>query len=205
MQTNNEKIIINGHEYVISHSSAIIKVKELIDRYRDVEKFIAYCKECNRYNTCWACPPFDFNMDDYLTSYQTACIIGTKITLDKEVIGSYKGWDDCKKKSYEIIGKVRGNSDNTLLKLEKQHPNSKAFFAGTCHICPLGECARIVGEPCISPERIHPSLEAFGFDVSKISAELLNIEMRWSRNGILPEYFTLVNALFTDECLKRFA
>ena len=52
-------------------------LKELIHRYRNVEKFIGYCKECSRYNACWACPPFDFNADEYLTPYGIAYINGT--------------------------------------------------------------------------------------------------------------------------------
>jgi len=62
---------------------------------------------------------------------------------------------------------------------------------------------RATGKPCISPERVRPSLESLGFDVSLISAELLNIEMKWSKNGILPEYFTLVSGFFSvDEILS---
>lgn len=166
-------------------------------RYRDVKKFIGYCKECNKYNAYWACPPFDFNADEYLASYQIAYIIGTKIILDKETINEYQGLDKCTEISYKIMEEVRKNLDSNLLNLEKQYPESKAFFAGSCHICQVGKCMRIVGEPCISPERVRHSLESLGFDVSKISAELLNIEMKWSINGILPEYFTLVSGFFS--------
>jgi predicted metal-binding protein len=197
MMPNSEIITVNGREYALTHSSVKIGVKELIHAYRDTDKFLAYCRACNRYNACWSCPPFDFNADDYLTSYQTARIIGTKITLDKEAVHNHQGWDKCTKISYEIIGEVRKSLDNMLLTMEKKYPESKAFFAGSCHLCPKGECTKISGKPCISPESIRPSLEALGFDVSKISAELLNIEMQWSRDGILPEYFTLVSGFFS--------
>jgi predicted metal-binding protein len=174
-----------------------MEVKELMHRYRDAEKFIVYCKECNKYNACWACPPFDFNADEYLTRYQIAHIIGTKIVLDKETIDKYQGLDKCTEISYKIMEETRKSLDSNLLKLEEQYPESKSFFAGSCHICPIGKCMRIAEKPCISPERVRPSLESLGFDVSKISAELLNIEMKWSQNGILPEYFTLVSGFFS--------
>jgi len=132
-------------------------------------------------------------------SHKIAYVIGAKIILDKETINQNQGWDKCTKISYEIIEAARSKLDNMFLKLEEQYPESKAFFAGTCHICPIGECMRINRKPCISPERVRPSLEALGFDVSRISAELLNIEMKWSRNGILPEYFTLVSGFFTAD------
>ena len=194
---NSEKTTVNGCEYAISRYSAKVGVSELIHRFRDTEKFIAYCKECNKHNACWACPPFDFDTDKYLISYQTAHIIGTKIALDKEIITQNQGQDKCTKISYDIIGEVRKMKDAELLLIEEQYPESKAFFAGSCRICPIGECTKITGKPCVSPEKIRPSLEAFGFDVSAISSELLNIEMKWSLNGVLPEYFVLVGALFS--------
>jgi predicted metal-binding protein len=172
-------------------------LKELIYRYRNVEKFIGYCKECGRYNACWACPPFDFNADEYLAPYGIAYIIGTKIVLDKETINKYQGFDECKDISYKIMKEARKSIDGNLLELEKQYPQSKAFFAGSCQICKEGECMRATGKPCISPERVRPSLESLGFDVSKISTELLNIEMKWSKNGTLPEYFTFVSGFFS--------
>jgi predicted metal-binding protein len=194
---NREKITVAGRDYALSHSSVTVGVKELIDTYRDTEKFIAYCRACNRYNACWSCPPFDFDADRYLTAYQTARIFGTKIALDNEAVNQHQGWDKCTKISYEIIGGVRKILDETLLAMETQYPESKAFFAGSCRLCPKEECTRKSGKPCISPERVRPSLEALGFDVSRISAELLNIEMKWGREGILPEYFTLVSGFFS--------
>lgn len=89
--------------------------------------------------------------------------------------------------------------DQKLLMLEKHNPQSKVFLAGTCHICSKEKCTRIKREPCIAPESIRPSLEAFGFDISKTSSELLKVEMLWSKNGILPEYFTLVSGIFTTK------
>jgi predicted metal-binding protein len=172
-------------------------VNDLIHRYRDAEKFIGYCKECSRYNACWACPPFDFNADEYLAPYKVAYIIGTKIVLDKEIIDKHQGFNECKDFSYEIMREARKNLDSNLLELEKQYPQSKAFFAGSCQICKEGECMRAAGKPCISPERVRPSLESLGFDVSLISTELLGIEMKWSKDGILPEYFTLVSGFFS--------
>jgi hypothetical protein len=49
----------------------------------------------------------------------------------------------------------------------------------------------------ISPEEIRPPFKAFGFDIGKTPAELLKIGMKWSHNGVLPEYFTLVSGFFT--------
>jgi predicted metal-binding protein len=185
--------------YTVSNYAKAIDVKNYIRQYRDTEKFIGYCKECGRYNTCWACPPFNFDTEEYLNSYQTAHIIGTKISINADIIKENTGWERCTKISYQMIEEVRLKLDSKLLELEAAFPQSKAFFAGTCHICPGDKCTRVKGKPCIAPERVCPSLESFGFDITKTSSELLNIEMKWSHGGILPEYFTLVSGFSSND------
>ena len=67
-------------DYIAEDFTAIIPVAEYMEHYRDAEKFIGFCKQCTRYNTYWACPPFAFNVDNYLSQYNTAIIVGTKLT-----------------------------------------------------------------------------------------------------------------------------
>ena len=67
-------------DYIAEDFTATIPVAEYMANYRDAEKFIGFCRQCTRYNTYWACPPFSFNVDHYLSQCQTALIIGTKIT-----------------------------------------------------------------------------------------------------------------------------
>ncbi len=190
--------------YKVAHHIAKINIEDYIANYRDAEKFITYCKECGRYNTCWACPPFSFDKEEYISSHKIAYIIGTKIVINADVIKENTGWKLCTKVSYSMIEEVRLELDNKLLELETTFPGSKAFFAGTCHICPAEKCTRIKRKPCIAPDKIRPSLESFGFDISKTSAELLNIEMKWSLNGVLPEYFTLVSGFFSGDEVPLF-
>jgi predicted metal-binding protein len=188
--------------YTVSHFTTNIELKDFILNYRDADKFIPYCKECDRYNACWSCPPFDFDMEKYISSCEAACIIGTKIIIDADVIRRNTGWELCTQATYRMIEEVRSGLDKKLLELETMFPDSRAFFAGTCHICPAEKCMRIKGKPCIALDKVRPSLEAFGFDMSKTSAELLGIEMKWSHNGVLPEYFTLVSGFFSPTKLS---
>jgi predicted metal-binding protein len=173
-------------------------LEEYVRHYRDADRFIVYCKRCNRYNACWSCPPFDFDVDVELSRYKYAWIIGTKIDIDGDVIETHRGWDLCTLVTYRIIEEVRRTLDEKLLKLEKKYAGSRAFFAGTCHICPAEKCTRIAGKPCIASDKIRPSLESFGFDVSQTALKLLNVEMKWSRDGVLPPYFVLVSGFFTN-------
>ena len=68
-------------------------------------------------------------------------------------------------------------------------------FVGKCPYC-SEPCARIDGKPCRHPDKVRPSLEALGFDVSKTASQLLGVEMQWGRDGMMPDYLVLVCAVF---------
>ena len=215
--TNNNPIYdINHYKYDTNYFLTSIDANELIQRFRNVDKFISYCKKCDKYNNSWACPPFDINdnsnenydnsnensnnkqyskqyyPDEYFLKYETAQIIGTKIILDKELFNNNQT-NNYTQITNDIIKKVRLELDNMLLNMESKHSKCKVFFAGTCYLCPAGECARIKKNVCINPEKVRPSLEAHGFDVCNIAKELFNIEIKWSNDNVLPEYLTLIS------------
>ena len=49
-------------DYAISHHTVFMPAGEYIRKYRDEDKFIVFCRRCNRYDRCWACPPYDFDI-----------------------------------------------------------------------------------------------------------------------------------------------
>lgn len=79
-----------------------------------------------------------------------------------------------------------------LLGAETRLKNAASLSSGGCRICPV--CARVENKPCRHPEKMRHSLDAFGFDLTKITREFLGVELKWS-NGGLPEYHTLIHAL----------
>lgn len=179
-------------------TKATLSLDKYIRIYRDVDKFIGFCRQCNSYAHCWSCPPFDFDVDEYMSNYDTVTIIGTKITPDKSF---YKCEDRDRniKLEDEIISSERRQLDSYLLDLERANPNSRAFFAGVCHCCAERECTRKRSLQCRHPEDMRYSLEAFGFDIVRTASELLGIDLKWSKNGAMPEYYTLVSGLFTKQ------
>ena len=185
-------------EYHMEHTLIKTDIENYIANYRDADKFIKFCKECDRYNACWACPPYGFDSESYITPYTNAFIMGTKITPDEKLRNRCDSGEQSKEITHLLITDVRKLLDGALLSLEQQNPNSRAFFAGTCHLCSIGACTRITGKPCIYPDKIRPSLEAFGFDIGKTASELLGIELKWSNGGELPQYFVLVSGFFTN-------
>lgn len=175
-------------DYIAEDFTATITVAEYMTHYRDAEKFISFCRQCRRYNTCWACPPFAFDVDEYLAQYEQALIVGTKITpLHPEEI------TDAISFGKEMMETERKRTDELLLEMERIY-NGRAFFPGSCLLCP--SCTRTEGKPCLYPEKVRPSLESCGFDIGKTTTELLNIELKWAESGKIPEYLTLVSAVF---------
>ena len=180
--------MIKNKDYITEKFTTQLPVADYMANYRDAEKFIGFCKQCRRYNTYWACPPFDFDVDEYLSQYKTALIIGTKITpLHPEEI------TDVITFGKSLMETERKRMDARLLKLEEEN-RGRAFFAGSCLICP--SCTRKEGKPCPYPEQVRPSLEACGFDIGKTTSQLLNIELKWGDKEKMPEYLTLVGGVF---------
>ena len=181
---------------------ASLKVSQYLSRFRDVGKFIVFCRECGRYGTCWACPPYEFDTEVYLSGYRTAWVIGTKVIADDAVREECARIGNAVEVGRELLRLARQGIDACLLAMERKYPDSKAFFAGTCMLCPEDGCTRAESRPCIHPERVRPSLEAFGLDMGRTASELLGIEMKWSQHGELPEYFTLVSGFFTNSQIE---
>lgn len=74
--------------YTTQHFVAKISLDDYIREYRDSERFIGYCQACDRYDPCWACPPFNFVSDGYIALYKTAYIIGSKIIISDDIIAN---------------------------------------------------------------------------------------------------------------------
>lgn len=185
--------------YSFENYISSIPITDYISKYRDTEKFIVFCKQCNHYNNCWACPPFSFDEEAYLNNYETAHILGTKIILSEGLRATCNNAEDSKNAGAKVIREVRIKIDQQLIKAEEAIQNSRVFFAGTCHLCPNADCTRIEGKPCRYPDKIRPSLESLGFDIGKTTEELLGIKLQWSTDGSLPEYLVLVSGLFTNK------
>lgn len=69
-------------DYAISHHTVFMPAGEYIRKYRDEDKFIVFCRRCNRYDRCWACPPYDFDISARIGKYKYICITGTQIVPD---------------------------------------------------------------------------------------------------------------------------
>lgn len=185
-----ETVIRDGYEYTAEDSVCTVTVGELMERFRNVERFIAFCRECPNYGRSWACPPFEFDADAYLSRWRYARVIATRITPVAEGLPVSE--------ASRFIRGERLRLDNELLVSEAGTGGRAFSFVGSCLYCHDNECTRPCGLPCRHPERIRPSLEAFGFDIAAITEELFSFRLLWPCNGQLPSYLTIVTALFHD-------
>lgn len=186
--------------YTLSNKLAYIPTAEYVEKYRDVERFIGFCKTCHTFGKSWACPPFNYDSKDILDKYEHSYVIGTQVIFSDEFIERSKN-KEINALSQSIMRDVRASFDHKLLDIEKKYPTSKVLFAGNCHWCPNHVCTRTLDQPCRYPELIRPSLEAYGFDISKTTSDLLKLELKWGKNGMLPPYFILVSGILSNELI----
>ena len=160
-------------------------MKEYAETFRDFGRVRGYCHGCGRYGKCWACPPYDFAEDGYLGQFTTISLLATKITPSEGVALTPETAE-------RILNRERQRLERMLLGMEG---NARAFFAGTCILCPPEKCTRREGLPCRHPESIRPSLEALGFDIARTASELFGIPLQWGSPGTFPAYLTLISAI----------
>ena len=175
----------NTPGYTLQEQWRTMPMKEYAETFRDFGRVRGYCHGCGRYGKCWACPPYDFAEEEYLGQFTTISLLATKITPSEGVALTPETAE-------RILNRERQRLDRMLLGMEG---NARAFFAGTCILCPPEKCTRLEGLPCLHPESIRPSLEALGFDIARTASELFGIPLQWGSPGTFPAYLTLISAI----------
>lgn len=183
--------------YKIEQFQNKIKVKEYLEHYVDIPCFLEYCKACERYDKSWACPPYDFSVEDYWKQYEVLYVVGSKLIFDQETLGAVSGKEDVERVLNEVLVKEKGSLSQWLYEIEAKYPGSKSLSAGSCMLCEA--CQRPEGKPCQNPEIVRYSIESLGGNVGKTCSKLMGIDLIWSQEGKLPAYFTLVNGLLSNE------
>lgn len=177
--------------YTTDEQTATLSVSTCIARYRDAERIAGYCRQCPQYGRSWGCPPFDFDVDQYLTRHTTALIVATRIYPDEADIPLAE--------ALNFLQPERRRIERKLLEMERRYGGRSYAYAGRCLYCPADSCTRPSGLPCRHPEWVRPSLEACGFDLGQMVTDLFGFELQWGRNGVLPSYLTLVCGFFHDQ------
>ena len=115
-------------DYAISHHTVFMPAGEYIRKYRDEDKFIVFCRRCNRYDRCWACPPYDFDISARIGKYKYICITGTQIVPDPSSVPTIPAGTE-KEVVIGLLTEVRLQLDSWLRWLETEYPGSLACYA----------------------------------------------------------------------------
>jgi len=169
----------HSFRYTARDFTAELPAAAYVARFRDAERVGGYCRECGNYGRSWGCPPFGFDMEEYVTRYGTALLVATRITPEEPGLPVSEAG--------RLILPERQRLERRLLEMERQYGGRSFAYVGTCIHCPEGSCTRPEGRPCRHPELVRPSLEACGFDVARTASELFGIEMKWGSGGRMPD------------------
>jgi len=181
-------------KYSVTSKEVTIAADEFIDRYRDVERFLVYCRQCPGYGQSWGCPPFDFDPLTLTLGFRSVTVMGTTIEFDEDTRASCRTAEQSSATGRVAMQQVWQELLPQLYERERQEPGSR-LFTFRCELCPEG-CTRPDGKSCRHPELLRHSLESVGFDVMAITKDLLGFELEWSSDGSLPKRLSLVTALF---------
>lgn len=182
------------------HTEIYIKpstIEELKNNFWDIEKFEGFCKQCRNYSKLWSCPPYNFSIEEYVDRYKYIYIVGVKIVFDEDTLSSINTKEKISSYTNETLHFMKNKIMNEMLKLEKLYPNSTSLSAGGCNLCE--NCSKLKNIQCIHPDLMRYSLESLGFDVGGVSNKLLNFELKWATETRLPDYFSLIAGVMTNE------
>ena len=181
-----------------------VSMDEFIAKYQDIDKFMEYCRACPNYEARWSCPSLSFAVGDFLAKYDRVHLVGLKMTYDEATIAAADTPEKIKSVTWDTLFREKRALEESLLVVESEIAGSQALSSGGCHYCDA--CARTEGKACIYPDKMRYSLDAFGFDLTAITADRFGIDLCWSQ-GALPPYYTLIHALLlpvgadTDEAV----
>ncbi|MBO4852046.1 MAG: DUF2284 domain-containing protein [Schwartzia sp.] len=181
--------------YRVEYRTNYIGMAQFREKYQDRKKFMAFCRECPRYDDRWSCPPLSFDVDEFLAPYAQINLLCAKINLDEATIRAADTAEKIRTVGWDIVSTVKRDLEERLLKLETQIPGSLALASGGCTLCE--SCTRKTGAPCRQPDKMRYSLDAFGFDLTAITNDMFHIEILWCRDS-LPKYFTLIHGLLAN-------
>lgn len=154
-----------------------VSASELLSRFFDESVSSELCKSCPNYGAKWSCPPFE-------TPPEYRKFAKVRLLLRRAAAAGTIA---------EAYDSERAGFDAEILAAESAL-GGLGMYAGSCILC--GKCARASGRACLHPDKMRTSLEAAGFDVSKIAREIFGVGIEWGEDSRKPHFATLLGAVF---------
>lgn len=162
-----------------------LKMDDFINKYQD-DKFIEFCKVCKNYSKNWACPELSFDHIKYLEEYKNIELHLLKIIFSEDEIEKSIGQD-----IYEYGNMITKDIKNNYCKelISKEKIYTKVINSGGCSFCNI--CSRVYNKKCIKPNLLRYSMDSFGINLTKISQDVFNENLKWEKDR-LPENYNLI-------------
>ena len=172
--------------FEINHERFEVRMETALECL-DIEMCNKACESCSNFGKSWACPPFreyDFpglhperfeNLIIFVSTLhfrQRILIEDARKIFNKEL---YIFMPQLRQEAQKLAGIVYG-------------------FACSCDLC-RSACTRTFNKPCRHANLIGPSLEAAGFNVSKLLSRFCGNDLKWSQNGYAPREMRYVSAI----------
>lgn len=168
-----------------------MQTRDYINRFNRRQEFEVLCKECGNWAKRWGCPPFNTDQIRQIERFDHVKLycLSAGITTWPDGAGI--------KEMSEALDRIRRSWEPELLIAEQQMNGLAALFTGMCYHCGNQVCARINDEPCRHPEKVRPSLEALGFDLSKTATDIFQTNIEWFHpSHPTPRKLTLLAGIF---------
>ncbi len=184
--------------YTTTRHEARITVPEYLEGYVDIPTFRSACEACGNYGRVWACPPYDFEVEEYWRQYQSLHLLAIKIVFEEKYTQQTYTQEELWALVTPVLKTEKQKLSKELMEAEGLHPGSISLSAGSCERCARG-CQRAVGKPCLYPEEMRHSIESLGGNVGLTISKLMGLRLEWIEEGRLPHHFVLVGGLLVKE------
>ena len=179
----------------IKKLTADVDVDEYYKNYVDFDTISKLCiEEQEKLGYNWNYPPFEFDVAEVWKSYNKLKIIAFKIDFSQEEIDH-----TFEEKELEFILKrferMKVKLMNEIYALESE--DALGLFLGKCNLCM--RCTREFNMPCKMPFKMRYSLESLGAYVDKTIEDLFGFEIKYAKEGKLPEYLIFVGGLLYEK------
>lgn len=179
---------------------ATLPVAQWLERYWRPDRFASLCEACPDHGRVWSCPPGLVSAKEIMAPFSRVHIIGLKVVYRDETRAAASSAEKVEQLRQATYGKAKRVLLESLLELEKALPGSWSLAAGRCELC--RRCTRMDGLPCRAPERLRYSLSGFGFDLSDMARQLLDMPLLWAPEG-LPEYQVAIAAFLEKQGVSQ--
>lgn len=171
-----------------------ISVSEYLENYTDISGFLEACKKCGNYGRIWACPPYDFDVEQYWKKYEVLQLLAVKIVFDPSYTKKTYTPDELQRLIDPILHREKQKISDILFQRELEYSGSVSLLPEAAAAVQTAVCAQRESSADILTLCCY-SIESLGGNVGLTISKLMGQHLEWMEEGRLPHHFVLVGGL----------